>query len=189
MRRAREEMWLSRIEVGRMVGRSAKTVQNWEGGVSRPSADDRRRLEEALGLERGRLTPVPFSGHRLEAYTARGVLLVDECVQALSPEHEELLARCRAWLGESDVGAIRAREQTRKFREGRVPASRWRPGDEPCAPEVEARIGQLVESHAIPERDLSGVEEAALWGRVPEQEQVSDEEWDEMVTEAEKQWT
>lgn len=196
LRGYRENLGLPRRVVARAVGVSEKTVQHWEAGTWKPSEAARRKLEVALSLEPGRLSPTQLKGHALESFSARGVLLVQDCERQIEGCRRhlesclEVLEHCAEYLRHVDAPTIRGRAQVREFREGRVAVAPWKPGDEPCSPEVEAGIEQLVESHVIPERDMSErLEEAAQWGRVPEQEQVSDEEWDEVVTEAEKQWT
>lgn len=46
---------LSKVDLGRLVGRSGQAVAGWESGRSRPSAATCRRLETIYGLPTGRL--------------------------------------------------------------------------------------------------------------------------------------
>lgn len=184
LRAFRERLGLPRRVVARAVGRSEKTVQNWEAGTWKPGEEDRRRLEAALSLEPGRLSPTQLKGHALEAHASRGVLLIRDC-KLLIESCAELLEHCAEYLRHVDARTIGARAEVRDFREAWTPD----PDGPPLSPEVEARIEKLVERHVIPERDMSeSLEEEARWGRVPEVERVSDEEWNELVTECEKGW-
>ncbi|WP_369333791.1 helix-turn-helix domain-containing protein [Modestobacter excelsi] len=47
---------MSRVDVGRAVGRSGQAVRGWETGRTRPTPGSLRRLEAIFGLAPGRLS-------------------------------------------------------------------------------------------------------------------------------------
>jgi DNA-binding XRE family transcriptional regulator len=55
IRAARTAAGLSKVALGRAVGRSGQAVRSWETGRSRPGPDSCRRLELVLGLPPGKL--------------------------------------------------------------------------------------------------------------------------------------
>ena len=63
LRRRREELALSRAELGRSVGVTAQTIEHWEGGKTLPGPDSYRQLQRVL---------VPLSASPLAAAIRAG---------------------------------------------------------------------------------------------------------------------
>ncbi|WP_448624977.1 helix-turn-helix transcriptional regulator [Geodermatophilus sp. URMC 64] len=55
LRAARVAAGLTKVALGRAVGRSGQTVHGWETGRTCPDAGTCRRLEAVLGLQAGKL--------------------------------------------------------------------------------------------------------------------------------------